>query len=63
MELEDFKIVLFIYNVNVQILMCFVLIYFRDVPIDVPDKYGFTGLMQASQKGYTEYVFCMLNGF
>ncbi|XP_022288625.2 fibronectin type 3 and ankyrin repeat domains 1 protein-like isoform X1 [Crassostrea virginica] len=25
-----------------------------DVPIDVPDKYGFTGLMQASQKGYTE---------
>lgn len=63
MELEDFKIVLFIYNVNVQILMFFVLIYFRDVPIDVPDKYGFTGLMQASQKGYTEYVFCMLNGF
>ena len=26
----------------------------RDVKIDVPDKYGFTGLMQASQKGYTE---------
>nr|XP_034329711.1 fibronectin type 3 and ankyrin repeat domains 1 protein isoform X1 [Crassostrea gigas] len=29
----------------------------KDVPIDVPDKYGFTGLMQASQKGYTEKDF------
>lgn len=27
-----------------------------DVPIDVPDKYGFTGLMQASQKGYTDIM-------
>ena len=27
---------------------------FSDVKIDVPDKFGFSGLMQASQKGYYE---------
>lgn len=32
-----------------------------DVKIDVPDKYGFTGLMQASQKGFAEVVECLLN--
>ncbi|XP_076101943.1 fibronectin type 3 and ankyrin repeat domains protein 1-like isoform X2 [Mytilus galloprovincialis] len=32
-----------------------------DVKIDVPDKYGFTGLMQASQKGFIEVVECLLN--
>ena len=36
--------------------MVIFIFFSRDVPIDVPDKYGFTGLMQASQKGYTEYV-------
>ena len=34
-----------------QITECFL---FSDVKIDVPDKFGFSGLMQASQKGYYE---------
>lgn len=42
---------------------CVLFSYFRDVPIDVPDKYGFTGLMQASQKGYTEYVSHVPRGY
>jgi hypothetical protein len=30
--------------------------FFRDVKIDVPDKYGFSPLMQASVKGYERSV-------
>jgi len=29
----------------------------REAPIDVYDKYGFSPLMQAAQKGYIKYVY------
>ncbi|KAJ8317104.1 hypothetical protein KUTeg_005008 [Tegillarca granosa] len=32
-----------------------------EVKVDVPDKYGFTGLMQASQKGYLDIVELLLS--
>ena len=36
------------------------LIYYSEVSIEVTDKYGFTPLMQASNKGYTEYVYVLI---